>query len=283
MTSLLPVSQPDTIVRSDLLDCIQANLAVLADRWHGAGTHLALGAVLRFRPRTTNGGLPTVEPEVLPQVTEACALTGSAVKAQQHFSATSQVHTLAEQHNPLYVVADAFEMPWLPYFRRRRMDHSFLLEPSGGKAVVVDAYHNQTQWGPASPGTWELDWDELPEHGQAIVISPAITETPRPVIEMDGPAWYLAAYDGHPDRQQALERLSVETWLLARSRALHAAFLATQGFQAPQEHLRQWESLAGQAFIAMRRVQRGHAEPPGLPEALAGLLAADPEMFRKDS
>ena len=49
-------------VRAELLDCVQSNLAVLADRHHGPGSHLALGAVLRFTPRPGPDGLPTVEP-----------------------------------------------------------------------------------------------------------------------------------------------------------------------------------------------------------------------------
>ncbi|SMD22988.1 hypothetical protein [Kibdelosporangium aridum] len=283
MTSLLPISRPETTVRSHLLDCIQANLAVLADRWHGPDTHLALGAALRFRPRTTEDGLPTVEPEMVPQVTEACALTGMTVDARARFTTPGQLRDLAERNTSLYVVADAFEMPWLPYFGQRHMDHSFLVEPVGEKAIVVDAYHNQTQWGSASPGTWELQWDELPHRGRVMALSPRDVETPHPVVQVEPPARYLAAYDDYPDRQRSLDRLCVETWLLARSRALHAAFLAAHGTRVPDEHLRRWELLAGQAFVAMRRVQRGHAEPPGLLSTLAALLAADPEMFRKDT
>jgi hypothetical protein len=56
------------------LDCLQANLAVLADRHHGPGTHLRLGARLHFSPTTAEPAdtpadpsaetraLPTVEP-----------------------------------------------------------------------------------------------------------------------------------------------------------------------------------------------------------------------------
>lgn len=49
-------------VHTGLLDCVQVNLAVLADHHHGAGTHLRAGAALDFRTWKRPDGLPTVEP-----------------------------------------------------------------------------------------------------------------------------------------------------------------------------------------------------------------------------
>jgi acyl carrier protein len=93
---------------------------------------------------------------------------------------------------------------------------------------------------------------------------------------------YVAAYAGHRDRTAALDRLTAETWLLARSRRLHAAFLAREGRAVGAEttaHLQRLERLVEQAFLALRRVQRGRPEPERLLTDLAGALHADREVF----
>jgi len=66
-------------IHAEALDCLQANLAVLADRWHGAGTHLRLGAALGFAPQPATP-LPTVDPGLAGRLTEAQELLGLVVR-----------------------------------------------------------------------------------------------------------------------------------------------------------------------------------------------------------
>jgi hypothetical protein len=271
-------------VRSELLDCIQANLAVVADRFHGPDSHLALGAALRFLPSSGATGLPTVEPAIATQLFEADRWAGLVRRATWNEVTGAGLAQLADEYTILFAVADAYDLPWLPYFRQRHMDHSFLAESAGDRAAITDAYYNQTQWGPASPGRWELDWAELPTASLVVVLEPACKGAPAvtPLIQLGPTTGYITAYANHPDRIAALDRLAIETWLLARSRKLHAAFLVRSGEPLRSDveaHLVQWDRIAGQTFLALRRAQRGKPEPDSLLPALAATLAADVEVF----
>ncbi|WP_435188225.1 phosphopantetheine-binding protein [Streptomyces sp. bgisy126] len=270
-------------VRAELLDCVQSNLAVLADRFHGPDTHLALGAVLRFAPRPGPHGLPTLEPEAAHQLA-AVADVGLVEHTRRYDVPAGELAALAAAHGPLYVMADSHDMPWLPYHRQRHMQHSYLVAAEGDRALVVDAYHSHTPWGLAAPGEWTLDWAELPPSSLVVAFGPAEAGAPEttPGSEYGDVDGYTAAYAGHPDRFAALDRLTTETWLLARSRRLHAAFLEHTGrTPGPEtaEHLRRLDRLAEQAFLAMRRVQRGRPEPARLMTDLADALHADRALF----
>lgn len=100
-------------------------------------------------------------------------------------------------------------------------------------------------------------------------------------VEVDGAAIdpYVAAYRDHGDRVAALDRLTLETWLLARRRVLHDALRFSRGARAATDHVAAWNALAEHAFLADRRVRRGRAEPDGLYEELAALLVADAGAF----
>ncbi|WP_053720135.1 hypothetical protein [Saccharothrix sp. NRRL B-16348] len=271
-----------TVVRAELLDCVQANLALLADRRHGPGRHLALGARLRFAPVPGPNGLPTVERALDDHLRDARHLLGLAVVDRWHATTSAD---LPRGHDLVYVVADAFHLPWVPYRGHKHMDHSFLVEPGPAGCTVHDAYHNDTQWGPARPGRWELTAAELsaavPDGARVFRLEPV--DRPADVrprqhhAEPDVVDAYARAYREHPDRVAALDRLTLETWLLARSRRLHAACHDEPA--AFEEHVRQWEALAEQTYLAYRRVARGRPEPPGVLPRLVDLLAADRVVF----
>ncbi|MCR6483502.1 phosphopantetheine-binding protein [Amycolatopsis sp. OK19-0408] len=278
-----PSSSADLAVEAQLLDCLQANLAVLADRHHGPGTHLALGATLRFRPTTGSGGLPTVEPDLAGHLADAGRLLGLTVTATWQQAGPARLADLSRRHGELYVVADAHDLPWTPYHGQRHLEHSFLVGSGPEGAAITDAYRNQTPWGAAEPGHWVVDWAALPVAGHVVALAPAATvPTATAAVDLADPAPYLAAYAGHTDRVAALHRLTLETWLLARSRKLHAAFRARAGIattDAVEEHLREWDLLTEQTYLAARRVERGRREPSGLLDRLGSALAADRAVF----
>jgi acyl carrier protein len=285
------IAATDAPVRAELLDCLQATLALLADRHHGPGRHLALGAELRFAPESGAGGLPTVEPRLEDHLIAAQRWLGLRVTARWRVPGVPPPATLLAEHDAVYVVADAFHLPWVPYYTRQHMEHSFLVERHDGGVVVHDAYHNDTQWGQARPGTWELSATQLakvlPNGADVVALAPAPTGDTLPVPRFLAPAaettaTYLHAYRKHPDRAEALERLTLETWLLARSRRLHAALrehVAGRATGDASEHLAQWGLLVEQTYLAHRRVQRGRPEPGGVVDRLAELLAADAVVF----
>ncbi|MEV3970178.1 acyl carrier protein [Streptomyces sp. NPDC050698] len=300
-----------------LFDCLQVNLAERADHWHGPGTALRLGAVLRFHPAPA-ASLVRVPPPAVPSA-EAPDLPTVERSAEQHLDDARRylgltVHSV-DHDSPLgavppgdgrYVVADAFFLPWVPYHRRQHMDHSFLLLPGhrdgghedGGRTVRVrDGYFNDTPWGDARPGEWRWDRADLADldtAGLSVDLAPAGPSSlppPVPVLDLAGEEdidAYVTAYERHPDRTVALRRLTLETWLLARGRELHAAFLAQYGFggvtDRVREHVTAWKALTEQVYLAYRRVERGRAEPAGPLRLLREMLLADAGVFaRPDS
>ncbi|MEU3838637.1 acyl carrier protein [Streptomyces sp. NPDC028635] len=274
-------------VRADLLDCVQSNLAVLADHFHGRGTHLRLGSRLSSRWYPGADGLPTVDPPLAEQLVEAERCLDLRVTGQKTVTG-GDLPGAVQPGAPCYAVADAYEMPWLPYHRRRHMDHSFLLiapDAADDGWTVVDAYDNDTPWGAARPGAWTLTADQLAVLGEVELFRIA----PGPSGAGDGPRIrvehvpmddYLAALHQGADREAVLHRLTGDAWLLARSRTLHALFVADG---APDEetarHLERWNQLVTHTYVAYRRVARGRPEPPGLVDRLAELLEADRNVF----
>ncbi|NBE50732.1 acyl carrier protein [Streptomyces boluensis] len=272
-----------------LFDCVQVNLAVLADRWHGPGTHLRLGAALRFRPAPGTGSLPTVEEPAAVQLERAAGALGLTVRTRRTAGA-GEVPAPAEGR---YVVADAFHLPWVPYFGQRHMDHSFLLEPAAdGGAVVVDGYHNETPWGSARPVRRPLDEAgvaaAVPAGALVVTFAPdALPPSPHePELDLadeELTGQYVAAYAEHEDRVAALHRLTLETWLLARARKLHARFLAGRGAlpddAAAHAHVQAWETLAESIYLGYRRAERGRPEARDLTVRLAEQLHHDREVF----
>lgn len=264
----------------DLFDCLQVNLALLADLRHGPGTHLRLGAVLDFRPRL-DGGWWTVEPVAAAQVDHSARLLGLEAGRHRHGCPADRVPELLGEGEPLYVVADAYHLPWLPYAGHEHMRHSFLVHAHGDGVRVWDAYRNDTRWGPAVPGSWDLTEKDLVaalgDTADVVSFTGAALPELRPAVELDDPAGYLAAYTGAPDRPAAFARLTLQTWLLARSRRLHAAYRGMD--RAVPEHLAAWQGLAQQTYLAWRMVQRGRAAPEAPLRRLGELLHQDRAVF----
>ncbi|MGC5287766.1 acyl carrier protein [Micromonospora sp. DT231] len=270
-----------TGVRTELLDCIQANLAVLADRWGEPARHLALGATLRFQPRPGPDGLPTVDPPVRQHLAELTGHVGLVARHEhRHLDPTGQ-RALAERAAVVYAVGDSYHMPWLPYAGHSHMEHSYLVALHGEEALIGDAYDNETAWGAARPGDWTLPWTRLPMADLAVVYT--ITDDyrpPSPSVRLDDPAAYLEAYARCGDPVAAARRLTAETWLMSRARKLHAAYRLHRGESLDAEaHLRRWDQLTATAFIALRRVERGRPAPGTLLTDLAAALTADRDVF----
>jgi acyl carrier protein len=285
-------------LRAEALDCIQTGLAALADREHGDGAHLVLGARLGFT--ITPGSPPTAEVPVEQRLAEAEQLAGLRVVERRDGLDGPALRDFADEiAGPLYVVADTFAMAWTPYRGQRHMDHSFLLIPSGDTYTVVDPYHNDTQWGSARPGVWRLvaaDFDAAIGTGSSAMV---ITAARRPRLDPGtvlaanargltaaGPdmAGYLAQVRDGLTEAAAVEAMVLDVWLIARSRLLHAEWLRTvPGLPAALvaetgQQADEWLRLTAQSYLGLRRVQRGAALPPSIVERLAELLDGDVEL-----
>lgn len=288
------------------LDCIQVNAAVLADAQHGPGAHLELGGLLDFAPRAgAHGPLPTVEEPAADRIERMGDLLGLVLEAGRPVTdGRALLDLLPEDGGPLYVVGDAFRMPWLPYHDHQHMDHSVLLRAVDGGARVeaVDAYDNETPYGRAEPVVCSYDraqaaalFDGSPALPVPVPVRTAPPARPpvsktlarnaedgRRLLAGDAPERYATAFRDHPDQQEACAALLLETWLLSRSRRLHAAWAAHRLPGSPlasaaADRAAAWDTLAGQCYLAARRVQRGRPVPPRIHPALAELLRADAE------
>ncbi|MEU3854005.1 acyl carrier protein [Streptomyces sp. NPDC029554] len=273
-------------IRTGLLDCVQANLAVLADHFHGPGTHLRLGSRLDLPVRPLPDGLPTADPALETRLASDAPLAGLIAVRRARLAPADLLAEAARHTGVHYVVADSFHLPWLPYHGKAHMDHSFLLAAGPSGWHVTDAYRIETRWGAAVPGEHVLSARELSGFASAeLVTFVAAAPVPAPpTVAARDPEPYLTAYAEWPDRLRALEQLAAETWLLARARKLHAAYRAqcagrSTETDAERAHLAAWDRLVEHTYLAHRRVARGRAEPSGTVDRLRELLAADQQVF----
>lgn len=257
-------------LRADRLDCVQTSVAVLADRHGGADAHLAIGAAQSLIP---DSSVPN-------RLAEAETLAGVVMTERVE---GAPLREAIREHAALFVVADAYRLPWTSYAGHQHMDHSFLLLAGSSGPVVVDAYHNDTQWGADRPGVWKLGDGELAALPDATAFVPDVLPVKldaAAVLATNAAAMAAAAPtidDYVTTRVADLPRLVLDVWLIGRSRLLHAAWLAATGLPA-DDAARQagdWLAFAGQTYVAMRRAERGTVPVAALAEQLNFLLRGD--------
>lgn len=296
--SVEPRTTPDwdhllTTVRAESLDCLQSNLALVADHFHGPHTHLALGARWGFEPDPDTGLAKS------PDRRKAEARRTAGVGLTAAGTGGANLRRVVADEEPLYVLGDAHSMSWLPYFGHEHMTHSFLLcaGPDDDHVTVVDAYHNDTPRGTARPGRWVLPVTEidamldgaighLPER---VATSPPNLPTTlidnarrlldaAPVIED-----YLTTTRGNAADPEAVARLVLDIWSLGRERALHEHWLRHAGLPAASIEpvtvlVGRWRALATQSYVALRRTQRGGAVEPRLIDQLEDVLRSEADI-----
>ncbi|MEH0935382.1 BtrH N-terminal domain-containing protein [Micromonospora psammae] len=207
---------------------------------------------------------------------------------------------------PVAVVGDAYHLPWLPYHGREHMEHGFVVDGLGtdGTVHVVDPYENATEWGRAAPTATRVSLDTLapalPGGRWAVLVPTGTTSTPRApraqiaanvaaVRRAADNGAYERFVDGHaPAGRAELENLTLQTWLLARDRSLHARWLADlpadavdAGFVARFADIeRGWRRAMESAYVALRRVRGGRRAPGAALDALRSVTAAEVELAR---
>ncbi|MGW0505190.1 acyl carrier protein [Micromonospora sp. NPDC003241] len=279
-----------TALRASALDCLQTSFALLADHAHGTGSHLALGARVEFRTRE-RAGLPTVEATPDDRAAEAVGLLGLRVEGRWTQLDGPRVRRLFATGQPLYVIADAYDLPWCPYQGHEHMRHSFLATDAGSGAVtVVDAYHNDTAWGPARPGVWRLPVDEFDTALAGGAHTLAITAGPAPVLDVPemlagnaerarqsrpAVAGHLTSLTESLTTVDGLHRFVLDVWLLGRARQLHEHWLESvrpDAAAALAGQAQRWQQLSARSYVALRRAQAGRPASPELAGALGALV-----------
>jgi acyl carrier protein len=186
----------------------------------------------------------------------------------------------------------------VPYAGHRHLAHSFLVEPAGGGYLVVDAYHNDTPWGPARPGAWTLpaaSLDRAVAGGALAVAVEAAAAAPAAdraaVLAANAAAAGAAAGDVERyatelraglDRPEVVERLVLDVWLLARERLLHGLWLGDHPAAVEVAgRAEAWRRLATQTYLAQRRAQRGTRPSGALVDDVARLLREDAGLLAR--
>jgi hypothetical protein len=303
---------------TDLLDCLAVNLAVLL-AWHGvADVRTPFAARWRFRLRDHGAGgrRPDLPPEDLAE--DLRELAGWELPWRPAAGLAAELATWAaacDEGEPVLVVADAFDMPWVPYAGHEHMEHSFIVAGvDDGSLTIADGYVNTTEWGAAQPvtatvgraeiaglltgaGRWS---DPRPAGSQAAgtACSPAATTIARLVRDnADGicTAGEAGRYDMFLRQAAALVQASdlapvaMDTWLIARSRRLHARWLDSDAATCVPATVRRdfgasvaaaWTRAAEMSYIGLRRARSGRAVPPAVTECLRQACSAEQDLAR---
>lgn len=292
---------------SDLLDCLDDNVAALL-RQHDvkdSRTPFALQWYFDFAaggPGATAGEsrmlpLPILRRRPISEVLKET--TGYELATPETGDdAVRRCADLLAAGSAVIVQGDAYLMPWLPYYGRQHMNHSFIVEGMGdGLLEVADAYYNQTPWGEAVPTRTVLAADAL---GPLAESARASGEAPFIVLEhrgepgpIDLPG--LLREDAALIRRQLGERhrlaafgsfyadaiaapgaaaqFTLACWLITRDRGLHGRWLdglaggtgQTVGpafADAFRERVVQpWQRAMQFSYVLERRVAAGRAAP----------------------
>lgn len=306
MTPVEPVCE-----HGPLLDCVAVNLSVLL-RHAGAedsSSPFACQWCFEFPPPT--GELPVLEHRPLLSV----IAEQSGYRLRHVDIAADRVGEglagLLAAEGPVLLLGDAYAMPWVPYHGHAHMEHSFIVDGvsvDGRWAEVADGYCNRTEWGEAVPCRARVAVEDLagicPSPGAAGLRAGVLERTapPRPV---DAGAWLRrnAEAIAGPSTAAAFERFAdparvaagdaparfdqfvLACWLVARSRTVHARWLARvarehppllpPGFPAEFEAsvVAPWTRAMEFSYIASRRVRLGRAAPPAAFDIVAGQAA----------
>ncbi|OXM49727.1 hypothetical protein [Amycolatopsis alba] len=267
-------------VPADALDCLQTGVAVLADVVGGPGAHRGLGARLWFPAPDGTG------------YAEAADLTARLAQARDELGLISappekvtDMAGLDDRDGPLYVVADAYDLPWLPYAGHEHMSHSFVLARAPEGWDLVDAYHNDTQWGPARPAVRFCTDDQVADllaNGPVLVTtlkSGAVPARP-PAPSADGIDAYALA--GRTS-ETAVEQLVLDVWLIERDRRLHLRWLDDHSPEKAEVwrsagRVEAWQRLAARTYLALRRLRRGHPVGREVVDEVCHQLRMDAEL-----
>jgi hypothetical protein len=291
------------------LDCVSDALAVLLARYGVPDVQAPFAEDWRFDVVERAGEPPTVDLPPHDQDDLLARRTGlrpSWTPIGSVAEATPCWYSALRDGDPVVLVGDAYGLPWLPYYRHEHMEHGFVLAglDADGTAQVVDPYQNATEWGRATPvatrlplaalgealsgGRWAV-LRRVPPTAAARPPQRQITANACAVLAADRAGAYRRFVSYHSATGvRELENLTLQTWLLARNRGLHAGWVANlpNGTVTPDvvDRFRAldagWRRAAETSYLALRRVRAGRQAPGAALAALTAVTAAEVELAR---
>jgi Butirosin biosynthesis protein H, N-terminal len=291
------------------LDCVCDNVALLLAHAGVEDVRTPFAIDWRFDLVAGSEGLPRLDlpPAALPELlAERTGFTLEWRPVGALDEAVADWRAALNRGEPVLVVGDAYDLPWVPYHGQKHLRHGFVVEGiEDGIAHVADAYDNVTQWGRAEPLATTLPVEDLAaalREGEWTLLRRVGTAAPVDVGERlaaNAAAILVAEADGsyrrfleahrEPD-EPSLDNLTLQTWLLARNRALHGRWLGDQAaalaalgladlperFEA--EIVAAWRRAAETSYMALRRVSAGRRPPPAAQAAAEAAAAAEPAL-----
>lgn len=289
-------------VEGAYLDCVSDDLALLLAAKGVTDIRTPFAADWRFDLVEVPGGLPRLDLPPSTQDDQLAERTGWRPRWRPVTSLAGEVpawQRVLGQHDPIVLVGDAFHLPWLPYRGHEHMSHGFVLDglTPDGMAHIVDPYDNATQWGRATPLTTDVPLASLRaalDGGRWAVLEPAGLAhpvDPDAAVAANAEAILLAhergGYDSFVDRHRPagaaeLENLALQSWLLARNRALHGRWLSTVDLEVAgrfdTEVAAGWRRASEMSYLALRRVRAGRQAPTAVFTALCSVAEAETRL-----
>lgn len=313
-------------VDSALLDCVSDDLALLLAQAGVADVRAPFAADWDFCTVAEVDGLPRLRLPPDDQAERLGHRTGltpvwhdiSGDVSGDHADPADVTGTVGRWQRALAggravaVVGDAYHLGWLPYHRNEHMSHGFVVEGldnlgTTGETVVhvVDPYDNVTTYGRATPVTTKVplgdlaaalpggSWAVLAETGQPHPVDPVcqVAANARQIVSAHRDGAFAALVSAHADLgPAAVENLCLQSWLLARDRALHHRWLGDVSAELRAAGLgklparfgdtvvARWRRATEIAYLALRRVRAGRAAPPSVLGAVEAALAEEAEV-----
>jgi hypothetical protein len=291
------------------LDCVCDNVALLLAHAGVADVRTPFAVDWRFDLIAGSEGLPRLDlpPAHLPDLlAERTGFSLDWRRIEALDEAVAEWREALDRGEPVLVVGDAYDLPWVPYHGHKHLAHGFVVEGlEDGIAHVADAYDNVTQWGRAEPLTTALpvedlaaalrdgSWTLLRRVGTAapVDVGARLAENAAAILAAEADGSYRRFLEAHRELDEpSLDNLTLQTWLLARNRSLHARWLGDQAdalgelgltdlperFEA--DVVAAWRRAAETSYMALRRVSAGRQPPPAAQAAAEAAAAAEPVL-----
>ena len=288
-------------VDSEFLDCLSDNLAVLLDHQDIADIRTPFAYQWYFDfDSARDAGMPKLERV---SITESIYQQTGCVTRHAQFEPGQYLEACLphlRDNRPVLIFGDSYFMPWLPYFGRQHMEHSFIVDGISDDQKLlhlVDAYQIRTEWGNAAPTDTYLPTMALAriieELDTAYARSYLILESERQAEEVDlaallkqnasqiadlvGDKEMVLQFSRHFRARMtdaaAMKDFSLACWLVARARKLHGLWLSDTAKGHPdllnpafveQYELNvsaPWQKVAEFSYLLSRRVSQGRTAP----------------------
>ena len=283
------------------LDCIENNIATLLayEGVHDLRTPFACQWYFSFQENAKN------RVKVKRQAVEDLVLKYTGYKVSQYILNDKPLDlelcvSHINQKKPLLIIGDTFYMPWLPYFQREHMDHSFIvtgIDEISGIIKVVDAYYNHTEWGLAEPVYTNISLadlcritDSLGEGKEYIILEKkeedcAISWNWNGIVEENAVSIvqnidrcnmlsrFCRFYRNRLCDIEEIKTFVLDCWLIYRNRKMHSLWLTDLARRSAEswhseiaesfekEIVTAWQRVNEFAYIMLRRLVRNKKVP----------------------